>query len=144
MWPELIARWADDLEVQEPAQEADLKRAEESLGEPLPPGLRRLLAEFNGLADCYGTDLIWPADQMAETNAEFRESLSFAKLYGPFGDLVFFGDNGGGDQFALRRGDVDGPIVVWDHETDSRTVVAESLQEYLVRALESDGEGWYR
>ncbi|MER7394866.1 SMI1/KNR4 family protein [Streptomyces sp. NPDC000151] len=76
--------------------------------------------------------------------SEFRETLPFAELYEPFGDLVFFGDNGGGDQFALRRGSADGPIVVWDHETDSRTVVAETLQEYLVRAFESDGEDWYR
>ena len=52
----------------------------------------------------------------------------------PFDPLLFFGDAGNGDQFAyaiheaqVRRND----IFAWDHETDSRTWVAPSLERYL-------------
>lgn len=57
----------------------------------------------------------------------------------PFDSLLFFGDAGNGDQFAyavcdgeIRRPD----IFVWDHETDSRSRIARSLESYLERTIE--------
>jgi hypothetical protein len=55
------------------------------------------------------------------------------------GGLLFFGDHGGGDQFAFA-GD---RVVVWEHETDARREVADGLRDYLTRSLTSGGEGWY-
>jgi hypothetical protein len=48
--------------------------------------------------------------------------------------LLFFGDAGNGDQFAFTI--VDGAVrrrkvFAWDHEDDSRTWVAPSLDKYL-------------
>ncbi|MFC8033052.1 hypothetical protein ACFUVU_09590 [Streptomyces griseoincarnatus] len=38
----------------------------------------------------------------------------------PFDSLLFFGDNGGGDQFALVVAQERDDVFVWDHETGSR------------------------
>jgi exonuclease I len=35
-------------------------------------------------------------------------------------------------------------VFVWDHETDSRTLISTSLESYARSALESDGDDWYR
>lgn len=61
----------------------------------------------------------------------------------PFDSLVFFGDNGGGDQFAFARLPDRPDVFVWEHETDSRYVVAGSLAQYVTLSLESGGEDWY-
>lgn len=37
----------------------------------------------------------------------------------PFDSLLFFGDNGGGDQFALVVAPERDDIFVWGHETDA-------------------------
>ncbi|MFJ2701914.1 SMI1/KNR4 family protein [Streptomyces sp. NPDC087428] len=144
MWQELISPWLSTLEVGEPAGEADLYRAESILGHPLPSVLRQLLVEFDGVADEYGTDVVWSTQQIADSNLEFRNSGEFAELYAPFDRLLFFGDNGGGDQFALQVGALGDEVLVWDHETDERSVVAPSLPTYVSQALASDGGDWYR
>jgi hypothetical protein len=56
---------------------------------------------------------------------------------------LFFGDNGGGDQFAFVLRDDRRDIFVWNHETDSRHWVAGHLEDYLTHALPA-GEDWYR
>ena len=65
---------------------------------------------------------------------KFRSKTDFRQLYMPFDSLLFFADPGNGDQFAfpiqsssIRRADV----FVWNHEDDSRTWVAPSLEKYL-------------
>ncbi|QKV95686.1 SMI1/KNR4 family protein [Streptomyces sp. NA02950] len=144
MWRDRITRWIDEIDLGEPASEFDIRSAEDRLGHPLPGNLRELLTEFNGLADAYGTDIVWSVQQIAESNLEFRSNQSFVELYAPFDSLLFFGDNGAGDQFAFNCDSADGHVLVWDHETDDRSVVAKSLEAYVVRTLESDGEDWYR
>jgi hypothetical protein len=52
----------------------------------------------------------------------------------PFDHLLFFADAGDGDQFAfgILNGEIRNPdIFVWNHENDSRTWVAPSLDVYL-------------
>nr|WP_280703686.1 hypothetical protein [Kitasatospora sp. GP82] len=46
-------------------------------------------------------DTVWAIEQIVEQNLYFRSDGSFARLYMPFDALLFFGDNGGGDQFAF-------------------------------------------
>lgn len=144
MWREMISPWLGRLEVGEPAEEVDLRRVEDVLGHPLSPALRQLLVEFDGVADEYGTDVVWSTRQIADSNLEFRNNSEFTELYAPFDRLLFFGDNGGGDQFALQVGVLGDEVLVWDHETDERGVVAPSLPIYVSRALDSDGGDWYR
>lgn len=66
-----------------------------------------------------------------------------AELYLPFDGLLFFGDNGGGDQFAFVLRDNRRDIFVWDHETDSRYWVAGHLESYVTHALPAE-QDWYR
>lgn len=144
MWRELIGSWGVAVAFNRPAPSAEVVRVEASLAPALFPELRTLLLETNGLQDQYGTDVTWSAAQVLQENLVARSDTPFAELYAPFDPFVFFGDNGGGDRFAfLAEAPQDG-VWVWDHETDERMRVAGSLQEYLRRTLEADGEDWYR
>ncbi|MFB7179794.1 SMI1/KNR4 family protein [Streptomyces sp. NPDC056257] len=134
----------DDVELEGPASERDLRDLELRLGQPLPATLRELLLECNGVVDEDGTDVVWSADQIGLKNSEFRTGGDFSSLYMPFDALMFFGDNGGGDQFAFVRTPQRSDVFVWDHENDSRTWVAADLGTYLHRALSHAGEDWYR
>ncbi|MDH6130500.1 SMI1/KNR4 family protein [Kitasatospora sp. GP82] len=72
-----------------------------SSGGELPAGLRQLLLESNGIIGQTSVDTVWAIEQIVEQNLYFRSDGSFARLYMPFDALLFFGDNGGGDQFAF-------------------------------------------
>jgi hypothetical protein len=143
MWRDIVEAFPA-AELRSPAHTAALDRIEETLGQPLPVDLRSFLLESDGLSDEYGTDLVWSAERILNDNLSFRENEQFRSLYMPFDPLIFFGDNGGGDQFAFVRLPERNEVFVWDHETDDRSLVAPSLETYLRTALESDGEDWYR
>ncbi|MEU9161915.1 SMI1/KNR4 family protein [Streptomyces sp. NPDC048424] len=143
MWRELVGHY-DEVEWEEPASEQDLRELELQLGQALPAPLRELLLECDGVVDEDGTDVVWSAAQIGLKNGEFRSGGDFSALYMPFDALMFFGDNGGGDQFAFVRTPQRSDVFVWDHENDSRTWVAADLETYLHRALSRAGEDWYR
>ncbi|MFI8242605.1 SMI1/KNR4 family protein [Streptomyces sp. NPDC085866] len=132
------------MELQDPAAPDALNALEEQLGQSLPVSLRELLTETDGIEANYGTEVVWTAEKILEENQSFRTNEQFRNLYMPFGALMFFGDNGGGDQFAFVRTPARDEIFVWDHETDSRTWIASSLESYLRSTLGSNGEDWYR
>jgi hypothetical protein len=135
MWIELIRGLTAECEFSAPATEDRLSAAGRALGTELPPHLRDLLGESDGISGEYGLGLVWPLHRIVEDNRRFRENTDFRRLYMPFDHLVFFADAGNGDQFAfvlnaggmIRRPDV----FVWNHEDDSRTWVAPSLRHYL-------------
>ncbi|MEU0373636.1 SMI1/KNR4 family protein [Streptomyces sp. NPDC006283] len=143
MWRELVEQY-DGAELQDPTTPEELRELEEALGQTLPGPLRDLLLESNGVMDEDGTDVVWPTAQIRDNNHQFRTNESFRDLYMPFGPLMFFGDNGGGDQFAFPRSPERDDVFVWDHENDSRNWVASGLEAYLRNALENAGEDWYR
>ncbi|MGW2858192.1 SMI1/KNR4 family protein [Streptomyces sp. NPDC001205] len=143
MWRELASEFPE-VELQAPAAPDVLTALEEELGQPLPESLRELLTETDGIEADYGIEVIWTAEKILEENRSFRTNEQFRSLYMPFEALMFFGDNGGGDQFAFVRTPARDEIFVWDHETDSRTWIAPSLEEYLRGALGSDSDDWYR
>ncbi|WP_237304991.1 SMI1/KNR4 family protein [Streptomyces qaidamensis] len=143
IWREIVEAFPS-AELRDPADTGTLDRIESVLGQPLPGDLRALLLESNGLADEYGTDVIWSADRILGDNLSFRNDEQHKSLYREFDSLMFFGDNGGGDQFAFVRRPERSEVFVWDHETDSRILVAPSLKRYVRSALESAGEDWYR
>ncbi|MFF2502635.1 SMI1/KNR4 family protein [Streptomyces sp. NPDC058067] len=143
MWRELASEFPD-VELQDPAAPDSLAAIEEQLGQPLPEALRQLLLETDGIEADYGTEVAWTAEKILEENRSFRSDEEFRSLYMPFDALMFFGDNGGGDQFAFVRTPDRDDVFVWDHETDSRIWVAPSLERYLRSALGSGGDDWYR
>ncbi|MDN0193723.1 SMI1/KNR4 family protein [Streptomyces sp. S.PNR 29] len=143
MWREIVEVFPS-AELRNPVTSDVLDRIEAALGQSLPGDLRSFLLESDGLADEYGTDVIWSAERILSDNLAFRGEEQYRSLYMPFDSLVFFGDNGGGDQFAFVRQPERNEVFVWDHETDGRTLVAPSLESYVRSALESDGEDWYR
>ncbi|MFI0351146.1 SMI1/KNR4 family protein [Actinomadura sp. 9N407] len=146
MWRELIGRLYGDAEFAEPASDGEIDRIERTLGQEVAADLRELLLQSNGVRAEYGSGLVWSVQEIIKENTEFRQSADFAELYKPFDQLMFMGDNGGGDQFAyVRAPEVPaGDVFVWDHETDERERVATSLADYLERRAGSDGDDWYK
>jgi hypothetical protein len=92
------------------------------------------LLESNGVEGAHGLGLIWSAERILEANLTMRSHPDFAELYMPFECLLFFADAGNGDQFAFTvlRGEFrKDAVFAWNHEDDSRTWVAPSLERYL-------------
>ncbi|MEU3693185.1 SMI1/KNR4 family protein [Streptomyces narbonensis] len=143
MWREQILQAMAGAELGAPAGEEALAAVESALGQPLPPQLAGLLRECNGVRGRFGLDVVWSAERIAKDNAGFRGARDFTELYMPFEPLMFFGDNGGGDQFAFVRTPQRDEVFVWDHETDSRYLVSYGLDEYIEQALRATGD-WYR
>ncbi|MER7468894.1 SMI1/KNR4 family protein [Streptomyces sp. NPDC097981] len=144
MWREAALEVFPEVDFRSPAQAAALADAEHRLGRGLPAELRQLLLESNGIIGHTAVDTVWPVGQIVEQNLLFRSDSSFARLYMPFDALLFFGDNGGGDQFAFVQTPQRPDIFVWEHETDSRRWVARDLRDYLGRSLAEGGDDWYQ
>lgn len=143
MWRKLILEAHPKAELGRPASETALGEIERTTGQPLPAPLADLLRVCDRVRGPYES-VVWDAAQIARTNAYFRVSTDFADLYMPFEPLLFFGDNGGGDQFAFPRTPPREDVFVWDHETDGRYLVARSLESYVRQALQGSGGDWYR
>jgi hypothetical protein len=133
-WRALVRRLTAECEFSPPGTAQQFSAAERALGVALPGDLRDLLQESNGIAGQYGLGLVWPIERIEADNLGFRSNADYRELYMPFDHLLFFADAGNGDQFAyavlageVRRDD----IFVWNHEDDSRTWVAPSLERYL-------------
>ena len=100
--------------------------------------LRSLLLESNGVTGEFGLGLIWPIERLEADNLEYRSNPEFRELYMPFDPLLFFADAGNGDQFAfsILAGEVRRPdVFAWCHESDGRSWVAPTLEQYLERWL---------
>jgi hypothetical protein len=134
VWRELIQRLTADPKFAPPASLHSLAFAERALGVELPTELRALLLESNGVLAQYGLGLIWPVERIQADNLAFRSNADFRELYMPFDHLLFFADAGNGDQFAFAvlAGKVrNSDVFAWNHEDDSRTFAAPSLERYL-------------
>ncbi|WP_327011039.1 SMI1/KNR4 family protein [Dactylosporangium sp. NBC_01737] len=143
MWIELITELSPEAQFAPPAGPGALDEVERGLGQPLPAQLRELLAESDGALGELSLDVVWSAGRILADNQAFRISEDFAELYAPFDGLLFFGDNGGGDQFAFLTDAHGEGVFVWEHETDTRRKVADDLADYLRRILTADGDDWY-
>ncbi|MGI5350561.1 SMI1/KNR4 family protein [Streptomyces sp. CA-250714] len=144
MWREIAGQAFPEAEFGAPADAARVTAAEHRLGCSLPPELGSLLRETDGIVGRYGVETVWPLERIVEDNLRFWSDSSFAELYMPFEALLFFGDNGGGDQFAFVRRPPRADIFVWEHEDDSRRWAAPDLQTYLRRSLAAEGDDWFR
>ncbi|MGW1030042.1 SMI1/KNR4 family protein [Streptomyces sp. NPDC002577] len=144
MWREIAAQAFAEAEFIEPVASVNLADAEQRLGCSLPSELMSLLQDTDGIVGDYGVDTVWPLERIVEDTLHFWSDRTFATLYMTFQPLLFFGDNGGGDQFAFIRTPPRADIFVWDHEDDSRRWVARDLRDYLGRSLAEGGDDWYR
>ncbi|MEU3687954.1 SMI1/KNR4 family protein [Streptomyces narbonensis] len=143
MWKEAAVEALPDVEFRAPVDAAALAEAERRLGRGLPAQLTALLMETDGIVGGYRKDVVWSLDRIVEQNLLFWSPDTFPGLYMPFDPLLFFGDNGGGDQFAFVLTPERPDIFVWDHEDDSRLWAANELEDYLHRSLSGGGD-WYR
>lgn len=134
-WRQRLREWCPRVEMRAPARLTDLHDLEQALELTLPRDLRSVLAASNGVRTPFGTP-VWTTTTILETNRLFRTEM--ADLYMSFNGLVFFGDDGDGDQFAFRvvAGEVDARSVYrWSHDDDSRTWFAGSLTALLENVL---------
>ncbi len=133
----MVASVAPDAEFAEPATEIRLAALEQTLGIHLPEKLRQLLLEFDGLTADSGADVVLSVARIGQHNHQFRTEKSFRELYMPFDHLLFFGEDGGGDQFAFAvqaDGEIHTPdIFCWEHETDARSWYASGLEQFFER-----------
>lgn len=123
------------VSLNEPASEAAIRDAEQELGEPIPQDLRELLSATDGATGHYGTEELWPLARIVQDNVTFRTSPVFAELYMPFEGLLFFADAGNGDQFFVSTRDTNISVMVWDHETDERRIVAMGVLDFVEKHL---------
>ena len=134
MWRKLIAGCFSSAGFSTGCSDDALDAVERALGVGLPSDLRAALGESDGVSGEHELALLWPLARIREDNLLFRSNADFQDLYMPFEHLLFFADAGNGDQFAfaiqgtaVRRPD----IFAWNHENDSRTWVAPSLERYF-------------
>lgn len=136
-WKRLVKKAASDAEFAAPAVAPDLETVEQALGIQLPQDLRELLLESDGVKAHYGSGVVWSASEIRKQNELFRTDEGFKELYMPFDNLLFFGADGGGDQFAfaihadkrIHKRD----IFRWKHESDERVWLANCLEVFFER-----------
>lgn len=132
-WKELIQSLVEDAEFFPPTTLEQLHQAEEAVRAELPDELKSLLMETDGAFGMY-LGLIWPTQQIAEDNLALR--VDYKPIYPNEGldTLLCFAEAGNGDLFAYKITDgrvVTTDIYAWNHEDDSRVVIASSLKDYL-------------
>ena len=129
----LDAARARAFELREPAPEADIEAL--AAFSPAPADLIELLRESNGVYDEFGSAVVWSASEVIARNQEMRTTSDFASLYWSFDQMLFIGEEGGGDLFGFRvLQDQKLPeIYLWEHEDDSRAWFASSLADYFSR-----------
>lgn len=136
-WKQLLAAVAPEAKFSDPTSEENILSVEQELGVALPQELRKLLLEFDSATADYGVDVVWSSAEICRRNLEFRQMEGFRELYMPFDNLLFFGDDGGGDQFAFAiqmDREIHNPdIFRWEHETDSRIWFADHLRQFFER-----------
>ena len=133
-WCEFIQTLTSEYRFFPPTNIERLSTAEDALGVALPSELKELLQQSDGINGEYSLALVWALERIQSDNLRFRTYPDFRELYMPFDPLLFFADAGNGDQFAfaIRGGQIRSTdIYVWNHEDDSRTWVAPSLDKYL-------------
>lgn len=134
MWRERLLNLHSNSVFSEPVLQEHIDDTEKSLGMDLPSELKRLLAESNGVTDEYGLGIVWSIERIKTENTSIRNRPEYADMYMPLNSLVFFADAGNGDLFgfAVVQNQVkSAQVFTWNHENDSRTWVAPSLEMYL-------------
>lgn len=134
MWKELISALDDSCEFSPPVSFAELIALEKILGCTLPPSLKSLLLETNGVYHSgFSMAFLWDLETILAANLDFRRNW---EAYGNsrFEDLLFFSEGGNGDRYAfelISGEEVEGKILWRDHETGERVFVSSTLEEFI-------------
>ncbi|PEY99681.1 SMI1/KNR4 family protein [Bacillus sp. AFS018417] len=135
MWKKFIKDISSDYIFKNPANISDLEQLESIFKIKLPTELKTFLNETDGVYGEYGCPLIWSSNQIQQENINIRSHKELNDFCMTFESLFFFSDAGNGDLFAYavtKNGTIEkGDIYVWNHENDSRTWVAPSLQKFI-------------
>jgi len=116
-----------------PATIESLMGVHEYLRSSPPPALERLWEIADGLRFDVDT-LIFSTQEFIRENQGIRT----LKDRMPFNGLYFIGSMGDGDLFAMGRtteGQWNQSVMIWEHETDRRYEVADSLIEYVAKMI---------
>lgn len=134
-WKDFIKSITTDCNFNPPATETEIAKIEDMFQVRLPDELKDFLRETNGVEYSeYDLPLVWDTDQIQQENYDMRSGKTFKEMYMPFDPLLFIADAGNGDLFGYRvlNGVIDNcDIYTWNHEDDSRTWVAPSLQVFI-------------
>jgi len=133
MWKNLINKISEEPEFNIPATPNQLEEIKEKFNLEITNELANLLKESNGV-DIEGVR-IWSSKEIIDENIDRRTDEVFKDTYMSFESLLFFADAGNGDYFAFSiiNGDIQkDDIYVWNHEDDSRTWIAPSLEDFLI------------
>jgi len=138
-WKSVVIAYDSSAQFNPALDEAAILDAENALAVGFPSDLRSFFLESDGVTADYGSGVVWKLSDVVSRNKDFRESIDFRKQYMSFYNLLFFGDDGGGDQFALAI-HADGlihkyDIYRWEHETDARSWFASGLKQFLRKRL---------
>lgn len=134
IWKDYIGAISKDYSYSSPASTPEIFQITDALNIELPRKLLELYSETNGVFDMFDCPLIWSTSQIVKENTFFRNFIDYKDIYMPFDHLLFFSDNGCGDLFGYRilNGCIETEdIYVWNHEDDSRTWVASSLEVFI-------------
>ena len=138
LWRELVAHSGKAHAFAPPASEYALNDMEVVLGVGIPPELRALLLESDGIGDEYGRGVLC-VEEMLKCNLYLRTDTEEDDLYMPFDFLLFFAEAANGDLFFFPiqgNGKINNRDVFhWNHENDSRIWIASDLQHFV--------EQWY-
>jgi len=135
MWEEKLKALSEKCQLKrfDSAEDSAIAELEAGLNVELPGELKDLLKTTNGL-EINSTMVVRFLDEMKKDNNEFRSEERITNSFMPFDNLLIFGTAGNGDMFAygIINGKIDKTsIFVWNHENDSRTNIAPSLEVML-------------
>lgn len=93
-----------------------------------------LYNQTNGVYGNNGISFIWSIEQLIRENIFLRTIHEPRDFIKPLDTFLFFSDAGNGDLFgySIVNGSIQNEdINVWNHEDDSRSVIAISLEEFI-------------
>ena len=136
MWKDYLISISKECQFKSPATEADISLIKRELDIDLPEKLADLCKETNGVFGNYGISFIWSTEQMVKENLFFGaiQKQSDSMRSWSLDTILFFSDAGNGDLFGylIENGSIQNDdIYVWNHEDDSRRVIASSLEEFI-------------
>ena len=138
MWRELVQAVCSECAFASPASEHQLNDMEAALGTALPPELKALLVESNGIGDKYGRGVM-SCEEIININLYLRADTNIDDVYMPFDNMFFFAAAVNSDMFFFPiqgNGKINNPDVFhWNHETDGRAWIAGDLSRFV--------EQWY-
>ena len=134
MWKNYVSSISKEYQFKVPATKAEVISIKDELNVELPNKLEELYNGTNGVYGNYGSSLIWSTEQLVKENLFFRTIHECRDFMMPLDNFLFFSDAGNGDLFGytILNGRIQNDdIYVWNHEDDSRTVIASSLEEFI-------------